>query len=91
MPLPIARAVKSTNSFRPTARVHTQIEETTMSDLSTPAEDPQGDYIEAAIHALNANNPRAALRYLQRGIPAERVRYVVTFPNARDALGGESK
>lgn len=47
------------------------------SELPTPAEDPQGDYIEAAIHALNANNPRAALRYLQKGLPVERVRYTV--------------
>lgn len=34
--------------------------------MSTPAENLQGDYIEAAIHALNANRPDVALRYLNQ-------------------------
>ncbi len=42
-----------------------------MSDLYTPAEDQQGDnaqYIEAAFHALRANRPDVALRYLVQGL-----------------------
>lgn len=35
-----------------------------MSDLYQPAENLQGDYIEAALHALHANRPDVAHRYL---------------------------
>lgn len=35
-----------------------------MSDLHNPAEDPQGEAIEAALHALHANRPDVAHRYL---------------------------
>ena len=42
---------------------------TRKSDLSIPVEDPQGEHIEAAFHALHANRPDVALRYIEDAMP----------------------
>jgi hypothetical protein len=36
--------------------------------VSDPAETPPGDYIEAALYALEANRPGLALRYLREAV-----------------------
>ena len=38
--------------------------------LPSPEENPRGDYIEAAYHALHANRPDVALRYIEEAMPS---------------------